>query len=118
MTRQTLLALGGVAVIGGAGALYLLFRAPPEPAVPVCKTLPPSPQPTVPGGWRVFSGVVSATATDNARAALALPMGSQTTFLDDDGSLLGIVVMWHCHDPSEGVKPVGWHKGATLFRIG
>jgi len=45
-------------------------------------------------------------------------MGSVTTFLDDDGTELGIMVMWHCHDPSEGVRPVGWHKGATLFRIG
>lgn len=66
----------------------------------------------------MYSGAVSGTAGARARAALSLPMGSTDTFVDDDGSVLGIVLMWHCHDPSEGVTPVGWHKGATLFRIG
>ncbi len=45
-------------------------------------------------------------------------MGASTSFLDSDGAEVGILLMWHCHNPSEGVRPVGWHKGATLFRVG
>lgn len=117
MERKALLFLGGGIAAAGAAALAFLLRAPIEPETPVCETPPPTPQPGVPGGWRLYSGPVSATASARARAALGLSMGSTDTFVDDDGAMLGIVVMWHCHDPSEGVRPVGWHKGATLFRI-
>jgi len=118
VTKRTLLLAGGaLAAVGGAAALAMLLSKPAAPELPVCKTFPPSPQPGIPAGWQLFSGFVSATASARAREALSLPMGSQDSFTDDDGSLLGILLMWHCHDPSEGVTPVGWHKGATLFRI-
>ncbi len=117
MDRRALLFFGGGIAAAGAAALAYLLRAPIEDETPVCKTQPPSPQPAVPGGWTLYSGPVSGTASARARAALGLPTGATDTFLDEDGAMLGVVVMWHCHDPSEGVKPVGWHKGATLFRI-
>jgi len=117
MDRKALLYLGGGIAAAGAVALALLFRAPIEPDVPICKTPPPRPQPPIPGGWRMYSGPVSGLAAGRARAALSLPMGAGETFEDEDGSLLGVLVMWHCHDPSEGVSPVGWHKGVTLFRV-
>lgn len=124
MERHHLLALGGgIALLGGV-VLAKLLRAPAEDGGgggtdnPCESTSPPGPQPPVPAGWSLYRGPVSSTATSQASAALALPMGSTATFVDDDGSSLGLLVMWHCHDPSSGMKPVGWHKGATLFRIG
>lgn len=117
MERKALLFFGGGIAAAAAAALAYLLRAPAEDETPICKQAPPSPQPGVPGGWRLYSGPVSATASAMARQALGLPMGSTETFVDDDGETLGVVVMWHCHDPAEGVRPVGWHKGATLFRI-
>lgn len=111
--------LAGIGLLGfGVVALYLLTRPAPEDDVPICKTSPPAPQPSIPAGWRMYSGGVSGTASTEARASLSSPMGTAHTFEDDDGELLGVLVMWHCHDPSEGVTPVGWHKGATLFRVG
>jgi hypothetical protein len=65
----------------------------------------------------MYSGGVSQDATAAARAALALPIGSSQTFTDSDGSTLGLLLMWHCHEPDSGMTPVGWHKGATLFRV-
>jgi len=114
--RKKLLLGAGVTGAGVVGLLHLLTRKT-ENAVPICEQPPPSPQPGVPAGWSIYRGSVSSDASAAARAALSLPRGSTTTFVDSDGSMLGIVVMWHCHDPSEGVTPVGWHKGATLFRI-
>jgi hypothetical protein len=118
MERRALLFLGGGVAAAGAALLAILLRRPIEPETPVCETPPPGPQPGVPPGWRLYSGPVSATATARARAALSMPFGGSDVFQDDDGSSLGVLVMWHCHDPSEGMTPVGWHKGATLFRIG
>jgi hypothetical protein len=115
MKRQILVGVGVAAL--GLVALYVFTRPPAEEAVPVCKTLPPAPQPGIPGGWIMYTGQVSQTASAEARASLSEPIGSAHTFQDDDGATLGILLMWHCHDPSEGVTPVGWHKGATLFRV-
>lgn len=118
MDRKALLFFGGGIAAAGAAALAYLLRTPAEDETPLCKTPPPGPQPPVPPGWRMYSGSVSSLASQKARQMLSMPMGSSDSFLDEDGEVLGVLVMWHCHDPSEGVTPVGWHKGATLFRIG
>jgi hypothetical protein len=117
MPKTELLAGIGLVALGVVG-LYVLSRPAPDEDLPICTTAPPAPQPAVPGGWSMYTGAVSGTAGAEARASLSSPIGTAHTFEDDDGALLGILLMWHCHDPSEGVTPVGWHKGATLFRVG
>lgn len=82
----------------------------------VCGTPPPSPQPRPPAGWVPYRGRVSPTATAQAVAGLKRPLGTWSTFTDESGEEVGVLQQWHCHEPSEGVRPVGWHKGSTLFR--
>jgi len=122
MARSPLMLAGGALVAAGAAGLaWLAFRRPEE-EVPVelpagiCKTAAPSAQPSPPPGWRQYSDSVSSVATSAAVHALSLPLGTWTTFTDEDGGLLGILRMWHCHEPDSGMHPVGWHQGSTLYR--
>ena len=116
-----MLAGGALVAAGAAGLAWLAFRRPEE-EVPVelpagiCKTAAPSAQPSPPPGWRQYSDSVSSVATSAAVHALSLPLGTWTTFTDEDGGLLGILRMWHCHEPDSGMHPVGWHQGSTLYR--
>jgi len=119
MTREGLLLLGAVFVGGGVAGLILLRRSddtPDEVEEGVCKESPPSAQPSPPPGWRQYAGAVSRTATTAAVHALSLPWGTWTTFADDSGEELGILRMWHCHEPDSGMHPIGWHQGSTLYR--
>jgi hypothetical protein len=108
----------GVALIaGGVAVLAVAIRGRPDPAGPLC-TSPPGAYPALPAGWQPYRGRVTPTAAAEARASLSMPMGASRTFVDEDGQLVGVLLTWHCHEPEEGVTPVGWHKGATLYRIG
>lgn len=112
-------AAGGALILVGIGVLLRRMWSAPDVTTPqqgVCKEAPPTPQPPVPAGWRQYSGSVSSTATTAAVHALSLPWGTWSTFVDDDGAELGILRMWHCHEPDSGMHPVGWHQGATLYR--
>lgn len=108
----------GVALIaGGVVTLAFALRGRPGPEGPLCAS-PPGAYPALPAGWQQYRGAVSPTAAAEARSSLSLPMGATRTFVDEDGQVVGILVTWHCHEPEEGVTPIGWHKGATLYRIG
>ncbi len=82
----------------------------------ICGTPPPSPQPQPPPGWVRYRGAVSQTATAQAISGLKNPLGTWSTFLDENGEEIGVLQQWHCHEPEEGMRPIGWHKGSTLFR--
>lgn len=117
-----LLAAGGAVLLASRkseakGAHPNYGGAAPSPASSggrLCIT-PPGPQPKAPAGWRRFRGRASSRAVSAAREALAHPLGAFTTFQDEDGVERAVLLEYHCHEPSEGVRPVGWHKGATLF---
>jgi len=117
-----LLAGGALVAAGVAGVAWLAFRRPDDAAPPdqvpegICRGTPPSSQPQPPAGWRQYSGAVSSVATSAAVHALSLPWGTWTTFTDAGGELLGILRMWHCHEPDSGAHPIGWHQGSTLYR--
>lgn len=114
-----LLAAGGAVLLASRmseakGAPPNYGGAPASSGGRLCIT-PPGPQPKAPAGWRRFRGRASSRAVSAAREALSLPLGAFTTFLDEDGVERAVLLEYHCHEPSEGVRPVGWHKGATLF---
>jgi hypothetical protein len=96
------------------GAALLASRRRSEEQSGLCGGSPPSAQPKVPAGFRIARTRATKTAIAEAKAALKLPLGSFTTFQDEDGVTRGILLSWHCHEPEEGVTPVGWHKGSTL----
>ena len=103
------------------GVLLLARRGAAQPAPAqapgkLCTPPTPSPQPQPPLGWVPYRGSVSPTAVAAARAGLRNPLGTWTTFDDENGQELGVLQQWHCHEVAEGVRPVGWHKGSTLFR--
>lgn len=115
---DALLVLGAV----GIGLLALVAsRGPDAPRVsfvaspPILGALPPSAQPAPPPGWSRFRGNASALARAAASDALSHPFGTFHPFRDADGATRGVLLEWHYHDPAEGVRPVGWHKGATLY---
>jgi hypothetical protein len=91
-------------------------RASAQGTTGLCRSNPPGAQPVAPAGWALYRGDVSMTARSQARQALAQPLGTWLTFQDDGGETVGILLQYHCHEPEENVRPVGWHKGATLFR--
>jgi hypothetical protein len=99
------------------GALLLARRSAAQSAPGrLCTPPTPTAQPQPPLGWVPYRGAVSQTAIAQARAGLRNPLGTWATFTDDNGQELGVLQQWHCHEPEEGVRPVGWHKGSTLFR--
>lgn len=104
-------------ILGGVVALALRGRVRGDGLEADCQGDPPEPYPATPAGWTLYRGAVSAVASQTARSALALSIGESLTFTDDDGRLRGILVTWHCHSADSGMRPVGWHKGATLFDV-
>jgi hypothetical protein len=105
-------ALLGLAVLVGVLAATRRARASSSGE---CSGAPPSRQPSAPEGFRPFRGAVDRVAQDAARQALSQPLGAFSTFRDEQGRELGVLVSWHCHEPEEGLRPIGWHKGANLF---
>jgi hypothetical protein len=97
-----------------ATALAFTKRARAQNTARLCVG-PPSAQPSPPAGFVPFKGDVDAVAQEKARGALKNPLGHFEAFVDAAGRELGVLVSWHCHEESEGLRPIGWHKGANLF---
>jgi hypothetical protein len=106
------LLLGAVALVG---VLLASRKARAQTTVDDCAGPPPGRQPSPPAGFQPFRGTVGPLGQQAARAALSEPLGAFTTFEDEQGRELGVLVSWHCHGADSGMRPVGWHKGANLF---
>lgn len=109
------IASAAAGLVAIASAKKASAQTPAEPAIRPCDGPAPGAFPAMPAGFKAHSGPVTQTARAAARAALSGAFGSFSTFTDEDGATRGVLLTWHCHNPEEGVKPVGWHKGATLL---
>jgi hypothetical protein len=129
------LAFGGVGwALAGAAVLWMLLRksdAKAEPALPVPSKPPeappvtPTPKPTLPALTdaqklaveyrRAKSSELPRDVLARAPSFLTLPMGAISFFDSEDGRQFAAVLEEHFHSAESGLKPVGKHKGVSMF---
>lgn len=130
------LAFGGVGwALAGAAVLWMVLRksdAKAEPALPKPQppeappvTITPTPKPTLPvltdaqklavEYRRAKSAELPRDVLARAPSFLTLPMGAISFFDSEDGRQFAAVLEEHFHSVESGLKPVGKHKGVSMF---
>jgi hypothetical protein len=128
------LAFGGVGwALAGAAVLWMMLRksdakaepALPKPQPPEVVPVTPTPKPTLPvltdaqklavEYRRAKSSELPRDVLARAPSFLTLPMGAISFFDSEDGRQFAAVLEEHFHSAESGLKPVGKHKGVSMF---